>query len=74
MDILDELSSAWSTWQFGRLPEDFILWSKSIRWWARLGIGIQIVGIITLITEIVGPKRKGCPAYKNNKYYKEYQL
>jgi hypothetical protein len=27
---------------------------------------------ITLMFKIVGPKSKGCPAYKKHKYYKEY--
>ena len=57
MDIWNELIDAWKLCELKRLPDDYILWGKSIRWWARLGIGVQFTGVITLIVEIIGPER-----------------
>jgi hypothetical protein len=57
MDITNELILAWTQWQLGRLPDELILWGQTIRWWARIGIIVQLVGALTIIVEIIGPAK-----------------
>ena len=57
MEIANELIFAWSQWVSGRLPDEFVLWGQTIRWWARVGIAVQLVGVLTIIVEIIGPTK-----------------
>ena len=57
MNYLIELIDAWKSWQGSPLPPDFVLWSRPIHWWGRIGIAIQLVAGLAILLEVVGPER-----------------
>jgi hypothetical protein len=51
------LFEAWHNWLSGHLDPELSLWGIRLFWWARIGKILQIVGAVTVVVDIIGPRR-----------------
>jgi len=51
------IMEAWRLWGSGKLTDDFLLYGIKVLWWARIGKGLELVGGLTIVLDIIGPVR-----------------
>jgi hypothetical protein len=47
---------AWRLWWAGSLSPDAVLGCFNIRWWGRIGKGMQLFAVLTALADIIGPE------------------
>jgi hypothetical protein len=48
---------AWKLWSSGKLTDDFLLYGIRLLWWGRIGKGLELIGGLTIVLDIIGPER-----------------
>jgi hypothetical protein len=51
------LFETWHNWRSGHLDPELVLWGIRLLWWARVGKILQIIGAVTVLVDIIGPRK-----------------
>jgi hypothetical protein len=48
---------ALSMWQHGELSRDAVLWGQHLFFWDRLGKVLEVIGVLGVVIDVLGPQR-----------------